>query len=87
MPKRNEDLFRRLRRAGVRKPVAKTLSELTDDAGKRAVKAGHRAVSELRTLADEIEKRLPNGTGRARSASDWRRCHRGHRSSAETQDR
>ncbi len=62
MPKANDDLFRRLRRAGVRKPVAKTLSELTEDAGKKAAGAGHRAVAELRALADEIEKRLPAST-------------------------
>jgi hypothetical protein len=59
MPKRDDDLFTRLRRAGVRKPVAKTLSELTGDAGKKAAGAGHLAVAELRALADEIEKRLP----------------------------
>jgi hypothetical protein len=59
MPKRNDDLFHRLRRVGIRKPVANTLSELTEDAGKKAASAGHRAVAELRALADEIERRLP----------------------------
>jgi predicted Rossmann fold nucleotide-binding protein DprA/Smf involved in DNA uptake len=59
MPKSDDDLFTRLRRAGVRKPVAKRLSELSDDAGKKAIGAGYRAVAELRALADEIEKRLP----------------------------
>jgi hypothetical protein len=59
MPKRNDDLFERLRRAGIRKQVARTLSELSEDAGKKAVAAGRRAVAELRVLADEIEKRLP----------------------------
>ena len=62
MPKRDTDLFDRLRRAGVRKQVAKTLSELGDDAGRRATRAGHAAVAELRALADEIAKRLPGAT-------------------------
>jgi hypothetical protein len=74
MPPRNDDLFQRLRRAGIRKPVAKALSELTEDAGKKAIAAGHRAVAELRALADELEKRLPPavlapGAGAAPSAS------------------
>jgi hypothetical protein len=59
MSQPNRDLFGRLRCAGIRKPVAKALSELTGDAGKQAIGAGHRAVAELRSLADEIEKRLP----------------------------
>jgi predicted Rossmann fold nucleotide-binding protein DprA/Smf involved in DNA uptake len=59
MPKRDDDLFQRLRLAGIRKPVAQALAELTDDAGKKAVGAGHKAVAELRALIEEIEKRLP----------------------------
>jgi predicted Rossmann fold nucleotide-binding protein DprA/Smf involved in DNA uptake len=59
MPKRDSDLFARLRRAGIRKQVATALSELSEDAGKKAVRAGHSAAAELRALADEIEKRLP----------------------------
>ena len=59
MPQQDDDLFTRLRRAGVRKPVAKTLSRLTEDASKKAIDAGLLAVAELRALADEIEKRLP----------------------------
>lgn len=62
MPKRDIDLFDRLRQAGVRKQVAKTLSEIGDDAGKQATRAGHAAVAELRALADEIAKRLPGAT-------------------------
>jgi predicted Rossmann fold nucleotide-binding protein DprA/Smf involved in DNA uptake len=69
MPKHDSDLFERLRRAGVRKQVAKTLSELSEDAGKKAVGAGHAAIAELRALADEIEKRLP-GTQSAPKTRD-----------------
>ena len=59
MPRRNMDLFERLRRAGVRKDVAKTLSELGEGAGKKAIRVGHSAVAELRALTEELEKLLP----------------------------
>ena len=60
MAKNDSDLFDRLRRAGVRKQVAKTLSGVGEDASKKVLRAGRSAVSELRALADEIEKRLPS---------------------------
>jgi len=59
MPRRNMDLFERLRRVGVRKDVAKTLSELGEGAGKKAIRVGHSAVAELRALTEELEKLLP----------------------------
>ena len=59
MPKRDSDLFERLRQLGVRKQVAKALSELGGGAGKKATRAARDAVTELRAVADEIEKRLP----------------------------
>jgi hypothetical protein len=62
MAKNDTDLFDRLRNAGLRKQVAKTLSGIGDDAGKRAVKAARTAISDLRALADEIENRLPGLT-------------------------
>lgn len=58
--KRDRDLFERLRRAGVRKQVARPLSELGEGAGRKAVAAGRAAVAELRSLADELERRLPS---------------------------
>lgn len=63
MPRRDSDLFDRLRRAGVRKQVATTLTELGEDPGKKAAMAGRSAVAEWRSLADEIEKRLPGRVG------------------------
>jgi predicted Rossmann fold nucleotide-binding protein DprA/Smf involved in DNA uptake len=76
MAKNDSDLFDRLRNAGLRKQAAKTLSGMGEDAGKKAVKAARNAVKELRTLADEIESRLPKLTQaasaparRARSAA------------------
>jgi hypothetical protein len=59
MAKNDSDLFDRLRQAGLRKRVAKTLSGIGDGASKQAVRAAQSAVSELRSLADEIERRLP----------------------------
>ena len=67
MAKNDSDLFDRLRRAGVRKQVARTLSGIGEGASKKAVRAARSAVSELRSLADEIERRLPSAT-RSRTA-------------------
>jgi predicted Rossmann fold nucleotide-binding protein DprA/Smf involved in DNA uptake len=60
MAKNETDLFDRLRKVGVRKQVAKTLSDIGDGASKKAVKAAQSAAAELRSLADEIERRLPH---------------------------
>ena len=69
MAKNDRDLFERLRTAGLRKQVAKTLSGIGDDAGKKAISAARNAINELRALADDIEGRLPAaltpGSGRA----------------------
>jgi CRP-like cAMP-binding protein len=62
MAKNDSDLFDRLRQAGLRKQVAKTLSEIGEGASKRAVRAARSAVSELRSVAEEIERRLPSAT-------------------------
>jgi hypothetical protein len=67
MAKNDIDLLDRLRRAGVRKQVAKMLSEMGDDAGKKSVRAARSAVAELRSLVDEIERRLPSTTKEPRS--------------------
>jgi hypothetical protein len=61
MAKNDSDLFDRLRQAGLRKQVAKTLSEISEGASKRALGAARSAVGELRSLAEEIERRLPSG--------------------------
>jgi hypothetical protein len=59
MAKKDNDLFHRLHAVGLRKQVAKGLSEIGEGAGKKAVRAARAAANELRTLADEIEQRLP----------------------------
>jgi hypothetical protein len=70
MARNDSDLFDRLRRAGVRKQVARTLSEIGEGAGKKAVPAARTAVGELRSLAEEIERRLPSVTPEAGTASN-----------------
>jgi hypothetical protein len=59
MAKSDRDLFDRLRDAGLRKQVAKKLSGIGENAGKKAVTAARNAATELRSLADDIESRLP----------------------------
>ena len=77
MAKNDSDLFDRLRQAGVRKRVAKTLSGIGEGASKQAVRAAQSAVSELRSLADEIERRLPSRSrSRAATANQTRRAQR-----------
>ena len=62
MARTDSDLFDRLRQAGLRKQAAKTLSGIGEGASKKALGAARNAVSELRTLAEEIERRLPSAT-------------------------
>jgi alkaline phosphatase len=60
MAKNDSDLFDRLRQAGLRKQVAKALSGIGDGANSKALRAARSAVTELRSLADELERRLPS---------------------------
>lgn len=69
MAKNDRDLFNRLRSAGLRKQVAKTLSGIGEDTGKKALRAARSAVSELRSLADDIEGRLPSLPGTSSGSS------------------
>ena len=62
MAKNDSDLFDRLRQAGLRKRAAKTLSGIGEGASKNALRAARSAISELRSLADELERRLPGRT-------------------------
>jgi hypothetical protein len=59
MAKNDSELFDRLRQVGLRKKVAKALSEVSHGAGSRTQRAARAAANELRALADEIERRLP----------------------------
>jgi hypothetical protein len=62
MAKKDNTLFDRLQQAGLRKQVAKALSEIGEGAGKKAERTARAAVKELRAIADEIERRLPSPT-------------------------
>jgi len=69
MAKKDNDLFARLRKAGIRKPIAQKLSEIGEGAGKKAVASARTAASELRSLAEELEKRLPGDTEKPAAAA------------------
>lgn len=70
--KRNNDLFSALRSQGIRKRVARALSDL--ESGSRgargnAEKLARRAIADLRAAADNIEKRLDIGGAGTRSSA------------------
>ena len=69
MAKKDSRFFDRLREAGLRKSVARQLSEAGDDAGKKLQRAARATAKELRAVADEIERRLPPSETPLRSAA------------------
>jgi hypothetical protein len=70
MAKKDSELFNRMRDAGLRKQVAKALSEIGDGASKKVVRAGRSAATELRSLADELERRLPGWAPKAAASTE-----------------
>ncbi len=73
MAKKDARFFDRLREAGLRKSVARQLSEAGDDAGKKLQQAARATANELRVIADEIERRLPQSQPAQRPQSTRRR--------------
>jgi len=70
--KSNTDFFSSLRSSGLRKSVAKALSDLetrSPEARASAERVAHRVVSDLRSAADTIEKRLNVGGAGTRSSA------------------
>jgi hypothetical protein len=65
----NKDFVSYLRSSGLRKRVAKTLADLEADPRGNAEKLGRRVISDLRSAADAIEKRLDIGGAGTRSAA------------------
>jgi hypothetical protein len=65
----NTDFVNYLRSSGLRKRVAKTLSDLESDPRGNAEKIGRRVISDLRSAADAIEKRLNIGGAGTRSSA------------------
>jgi hypothetical protein len=77
MANNDNDLFDRLRQVGLRKKVAKTLSAVSDGANKKAANAARSAITELRSLADELERRLPGTGSKTKSATSRRKVSSG----------
>ncbi len=68
----NKDLFTSLRTQGLRKSVARTLSDLESTsrtARTRAEKLARQAIKDLRSAADTIEKRVNVGGAGTRSTA------------------
>src|SRR4051794_22199325 len=69
---RNPDFFSALRSQGIRKRVARALSDLESggrDARGNAEKLARRVIADLRSAADNIEKRLDIGGAGSRSSA------------------
>ena len=68
----NTDLFTSLRSQGLRKSVARTLSDLesaSSGARSRAEKLARQAIKDLRSAADTLEKRVNLGGAGSRSTA------------------
>jgi hypothetical protein len=65
---RNEDLFDRLRKSGLRKRVARTVASASHTADRRAPKPARRALKDLRSLVGELEHRLSGSPADGRKA-------------------
>jgi hypothetical protein len=87
---RGNDFFSTLRSQGLRKSVAKTISDLESggrSAGGRAEALARQAIADLRSAADAIEKRLDIGGATTRSraakkAASTRKAQAAKRSAA-----
>ena len=55
---RNEDLFDRLRKNGLRKRVARTVANASHTVDKRTPKPARKALDDLRSMVVELEHRL-----------------------------
>src|SRR3954453_10948699 len=83
---RNSDLFSFLRSQGLRKNVARALSDLESggrDARGNAEKLARRVIGDLRAAADTIEKRLDIGGAGTRSNASRKAARTRKRSSAK----
>lgn len=67
--KSNQDLFDRLRANGLRKRVAKTLSQATGRGNKKAPKRVQQAAAQLRAVASELEDRARGGPAKRKAAA------------------
>jgi hypothetical protein len=68
--KRNEDLLDRLRKAGMRTRVAKTLAGATSRSSKKTPKRVQEAAAQLRAVASELEDRARGGPAKRKAAAN-----------------
>ncbi len=71
MAKKDQDLFDKLRSSGLRKNVARTLSDAAGKAtGRRPPpKQAQRALAELRALVGDVEDRISGGPAKRKAAA------------------
>jgi hypothetical protein len=66
---RQDELFEMLRARGLRKSVARRISEAAASTQKRTPKGVKKATSDLRALASEIEDRVTGGPAKRKAAA------------------
>jgi uncharacterized sporulation protein YeaH/YhbH (DUF444 family) len=66
---RQDELFDRLRAGGLRKRVAKSISEATGKANRNTPQGVKKVANELRSLASEIEDRATGGPAKRKAAA------------------
>lgn len=71
MAKKDQDLFERLRASGLRKNVARTLSDTTKKAtgNRKPPKPAQRALDELRSVVADLEDRISGGPQKRKAAA------------------
>jgi hypothetical protein len=67
--KADDSLFDRLRAQGLRKRVARDLSDALGESDGRAATMARKTAGELRKLADELEERVGGGPAKRRSVA------------------
>jgi hypothetical protein len=67
--RKKDDLFDLARAGGLRKRVAKTISEAGGSTGKKSRKSAEKAVTNLRSMLDELEDRATGGPRKRREAA------------------
>ena len=66
---RQEEIFEALRARGLRKRVAKSLSDAAGRANRSSPKGVKKVAADLRSLADEIEDRVTGGPAKRKAAA------------------
>lgn len=69
MAKKDQALFDRMRKLGVRKSVAREVAESVAKGGKAAPTAARKAMGDLTGAAAEIQDRITDGPGKRQAAA------------------